>query len=260
VAGLLLFTPRSGGANALKGFAFQEAYSRLRLVWLLTCKCGVVEVRYEGAQDVDIRMGDGSQRFVQAKDYAWGSLSTLYDALAGFTRDLICAKTNGGTADELPKFCIVSTTPPVEPAAMELHRGVYLKRHAAQVAIRVKAKYRNGLDNKAVLIKVSSGESEQRQGSHTWPAGGLFRSEPAPGAGAPRLPAVLSAQASRSTRRQTAAVASAAPASSSPLSVSLQAVTFDPSIGTTDPFIVSPAFGLARVGPGRDRSLALLGA
>ena len=44
------------------------------------------------------------------------------------------------------------------------------------------------------------------------------------------------------------------------LSVSLQAVTFDPSIGTTDPFIVSPAFGLARVRPGRDRSLALPGA
>ena len=145
--------PRSGGANALKGFAFQEAYSRLRLVWLLTCKNGVVEVRYEGAQDVDIRMSDGSQRFVQAKDYAWGSLSlsTLYDALAGFTRDLICAKANGGTADNLPTFCIVSTSPPVEASAMELFRGVYLKRHAAKVANRVKTGYRNGLDNKAVL-------------------------------------------------------------------------------------------------------------
>lgn len=147
--------PRSGGANALKGFAFQEAYSRLRLAWLLTCKHGVVEVRYEGAQDVDIRMGDGSQRFVQAKDYAWGSLSlaTLYDALAGFTRDLICARANGSTDNELPRFCIVSTSPPVEPAAMELFRGVYLKRHAAQVASRVKTIYRNGLDNKAVLAR-----------------------------------------------------------------------------------------------------------
>ena len=44
------------------------------------------------------------------------------------------------------------------------------------------------------------------------------------------------------------------------VSVSLQAVTFDLSIGTTDPFIVSPAFGLARVRQGRHRLLALPGA
>ena len=44
------------------------------------------------------------------------------------------------------------------------------------------------------------------------------------------------------------------------VSVSLQSVTFDLSIGTTAPFIVSPAFGLARVRPGLHRCLALPGA
>jgi hypothetical protein len=36
-----------------------------------------------------------------------------------------------------------------------------------------------------------------------------------------------------------------------PLSVSLQAVTFDRPIGTSDPFLMSPAFGLARVRAGQ---------
>ena len=41
------------------------------------------------------------------------------------------------------------------------------------------------------------------------------------------------------------------------LSVSLQSVTFDLSLGTTDPFNVSPASGLACVKPGRHRLLSL---
>lgn len=40
------------------------------------------------------------------------------------------------------------------------------------------------------------------------------------------------------------------------MSVCLQPVTFDLSIGTTDPFIVSPAFCLATFRPGRHQSLA----
>ena len=44
-----------------------------------------------------------------------------------------------------------------------------------------------------------------------------------------------------------------------PLSVSLQAVTFDLSIGTTDPFIVSVAFGLVRARPGQGVIDFLLG-
>ena len=44
------------------------------------------------------------------------------------------------------------------------------------------------------------------------------------------------------------------------VSVALQAVTFDLSIGTTRPFIVSPALVLGRVRLVRHRSLALPGA
>jgi hypothetical protein len=44
--------------------------------------------------------------------------------------------------------------------------------------------------------------------------------------------------------------------SKGPVSVSLQSVTLDLSIGTTDPFIVLPAFGLAVFRLGRLRPLA----
>ena len=106
-----LFTrTRSGGANALKGFEFQKAYAQLRLVWLLTGKNGVVEVRYEGAQDIDIRYGNGEQQFVQEKDYAWGKLTraAIYDALAGFTRDLTHARKQGTPEKKFLRFTLIS--------------------------------------------------------------------------------------------------------------------------------------------------------
>lgn len=58
--------PRMGGVIAINGFEFQKAYALLRLAWLPTCRRGLVEVRYEGAQDVDFRDSSG-QHFVQAK-------------------------------------------------------------------------------------------------------------------------------------------------------------------------------------------------
>lgn len=130
IDGNALFTRhRSGGAIALKGFEFQKAYAQLRLVWLLTGKNGIVEVRYEGAQDIDFRYGDGSQQFVQAKDYAMGNLtlSTVYEVLAGFARDLIYAKDQGCPNSSLLRFTLVSTTPPVDDKSLEIYRGVFLK-------------------------------------------------------------------------------------------------------------------------------------
>ncbi|POD55954.1 hypothetical protein BKM15_00730 [Pseudomonas syringae pv. syringae] len=152
VDGQALFTrTRSGGANALKGFEFQKAYAQLRLVWLLTGKNGVVEVRYEGAQDIDIRYGNGEQEFVQAKDYAWGKLTkaAIYDALAGFTRDLIHARKQGSPEEKFLRFTLTSTTPPIDKKSLELYRNVYPHEHAPQIAKRIAKKYRYGLDDQS---------------------------------------------------------------------------------------------------------------
>ena len=57
--------PRQGGAHALKGFSFQAAVALVRLTWMLTCRHGIVRVRYEGAQDIDIGYTDGRELYIQ---------------------------------------------------------------------------------------------------------------------------------------------------------------------------------------------------
>jgi hypothetical protein len=143
---------RSGGANALKGFDFQKSFALLRLVWLLTSKHGATEVRYEGAQDIDVRFGDGHQQLVQAKHYVLGNLKlgAIYDAIAGFTRDVICVRNRDGAAAALPRFTLLTTSPPVEAAALQLYRRVGTAKHSSKIATRVKHSYRHGLDKAAV--------------------------------------------------------------------------------------------------------------
>ncbi|WP_338495686.1 hypothetical protein V5F23_16795 [Pseudomonas sp. WP18] len=65
-------------------------------------------MRYEGAQDIDIRYGNVEQQFVQAKDHAWGKLTraAIYDALAGFTRDLIHARKQGTPEEKFLRFTL----------------------------------------------------------------------------------------------------------------------------------------------------------
>lgn len=149
---------RSGGSNALKGFDFQKAYALLRTVWLLSSRGGLVEVRYEGAQDVDLRHGDEIQLYVQAKDYQWGGLTLqiIYDALAGFTRDVISAKKNGCSDQALPKFHLLTTTVPIDQNSLQLYRGVSLARHIPLIAKRIKTKYRNGLNEVQVKACVKT--------------------------------------------------------------------------------------------------------
>lgn len=145
--------PRMGGVHALAGFAFQEAYALLRLTWLLTQHRGLVELRYEGAQDVDLRYGDRREVLTQAKDYEPENLTSgvLHDVLAGFTRDLISASARAEQTFPLPKFRLVCTNPPDEPKALELFRGVWKEEHAATVASKVKPEYRKGYNDAEVL-------------------------------------------------------------------------------------------------------------
>lgn len=144
--------PRMGGAIAINGFEFQKTYALLRLAWLLTCRGGLVEVRYEGAQDVDLRDSKG-QHFVQAKAHDDGgiTLSVLYDAIAGFARDVVTARKLKCSDDELPSFRLVTTGIPVQSEPLELYRKVFLGKHESEIAKRIQPKYRSGLTDKAVL-------------------------------------------------------------------------------------------------------------
>lgn len=144
--------PRMGGVHAIKGFDFQKAYALLRLTWLPTHQRGLVELRYEGAQDIDLRFGDSKQIFVQAKDYQVGgvTLSVLHDVLAGFARDVISAKARDCRDEELPHFQLVSTSGPVESKAFELLRGVFQPEHAADIVALIKTEYRKGFDDSQV--------------------------------------------------------------------------------------------------------------
>jgi hypothetical protein len=148
--------PRMGGVHAIKGFDFQKAYALLRLTWLLTHQRGLIELRYEGAQDVDLRFGNGKQIFAQAKDYQTGgvTLGVLHDVLAGFARDVISAKARGCSDEELPHFRLVSTSGPVEPKAFELLRGVFHPEHATDIAALIKTEYRKSFDDGKVQASV----------------------------------------------------------------------------------------------------------
>lgn len=84
---------RQGGRVALKGFEFQAAYATHFIARLLLCEEGLVQVRYEGAQDIDTMYGDGRQVFIQckespAKEY---DFERVTDILHGFMRDAIDA-------------------------------------------------------------------------------------------------------------------------------------------------------------------------
>lgn len=145
--------PRSGGAVAIEGFEFQKAYALLRLVWLPTCRDGLVEVRYEGAQDIDLRHGDGRQQFVQAKSQGDGGLSLngLYDVVAGFGRDIISARCRKCSDEELPSFRLISNGAPTEPDAFELYRKVFLPdKHVPLIAALIKTPYRRGFSDAEV--------------------------------------------------------------------------------------------------------------
>ncbi|MDR8071035.1 P-loop NTPase [Burkholderia cenocepacia] len=143
---------RSGGANAEKGFNFQKAYALVRLTWLPTGERGLVELRYEGAQDVDLRFGDGQEVFVQAKDYQSGgvTLDVLYDIIAGFARDIITIRASGNRAGKLPNFRVVCTSAPDKEKALELVRGVYSPVHAKAIAPLITGNYRKGFDDDEV--------------------------------------------------------------------------------------------------------------
>lgn len=144
--------PRQGGAHALKGFSFQAAVALVRLTWMLTCRHGIVRVRYEGAQDIDIGYTDGRELYIQAKDYEKGNfkLSHLHDAAIGFCRDMISAMV-ARPHGPFPQFQLLMTDMPTQEDVVRVIRRAYLIPDSKQVAAGIAQQYRHGKTNKEII-------------------------------------------------------------------------------------------------------------
>lgn len=144
--------PRQGGAHSLKGFSFQAAVALVRLTWMLTCRHGVVRVRYEGAQDIDVGYADGKELYIQAKDYGQGNfkLSHLHEAASGFCRDMISAMISR-PSELRPEFQLLMTDLPTQTEAVRAIRRAYLVPDSKLVAAEVAPQYRHGKSDKEII-------------------------------------------------------------------------------------------------------------
>ena len=122
---------RRGGRVALKGFEYQASHALYILARLLFCEDGLVQVRYEGAQDIDTMYDDGRQVYIQYKD----TPETEYDFAAvreilhGFMCDAIDACGTPPNAKHLRglhlKFLLVSSGVIKGTEMFRLIRGSY---------------------------------------------------------------------------------------------------------------------------------------
>lgn len=85
----LLTRSRVSGATAERGFEYQRSFAVYKMTEMLTGEGGLVSMRYECAQDVDLMFGNGEQTHVQIKDFRKTPLSwtRMKEILAGFVRD-----------------------------------------------------------------------------------------------------------------------------------------------------------------------------
>ncbi|TCG08601.1 hypothetical protein BZM27_11055 [Paraburkholderia steynii] len=131
---------RQGGRTALNGYEYQAAHAVHFITQLLTCEGGLVQVRYEGAQDIDVMFGDGRQVYIQYKETSGReySFEDLREILHGFMRDVIDACGHPPDLDRLAtlklEFLLVSTGVFVGTEMMRLIRGSYTKILAANLA------------------------------------------------------------------------------------------------------------------------------
>jgi hypothetical protein len=130
-SGRLTGPRRTGGPTSLGGFDFQAAYASLYLTNLVDVNQGLIGIRYEGAQDVDLRYADGRERYLQLKNEpdAHYTLRKLRLVLQGFAADLLEA----GKAQTLT-FTLVARSNHIDAAVMRLRDGVPNLTDIAEVA------------------------------------------------------------------------------------------------------------------------------
>lgn len=133
---------RKGGANALKGFHYQEAHALHFFSQLLTGEGGLYQVRYEGAQDIDLMYGDGRQCYIQYKETSGTeyTFEAMREILYGFMRDVIDACGAPHDVNKLNhvrvEFILVSTGVFSGQDMMSLVRKTYTKKLARNLAAK----------------------------------------------------------------------------------------------------------------------------
>lgn len=148
---------RRGGRIALKGFNFQAGYAVLCMIDLITCKDGVVKVRYEGAQDIDVYHANGTEIYIQCKETPdkLYRFEELLEILAGFTSDVIDACINIGSFSSLDDlnlyFEIYSTGIPIGDAFANVIHGTNLLDRAAEVVTLLTSKQKHQRSEVEVL-------------------------------------------------------------------------------------------------------------
>jgi hypothetical protein len=130
---------RQGGRVALKGFEYQASHALHLIARLLFCEAGLVQVRYEGAQDIDTMYGDGRQVFIQYKDtpekeYDFEGVRSI---LHGFMCDAIDSCGEPPDVRHLEsmqlKFLLVSSGVVTGTEMLRLIRGSYSQILAAEL-------------------------------------------------------------------------------------------------------------------------------
>lgn len=132
---------RQAGGWALKGFEVQQHFAALKVVELLGCTGGLVAVRYEGAQDIDLMYADGRIEHVQVKNRPSEVLNwtNLEPVLLGFLDDWLDAALE--ERDRL-RFRLITVSMPEGDDVTHLLRGVYLNRIARKIAAGARAELR----------------------------------------------------------------------------------------------------------------------
>ncbi|QQD55372.1 ATP-binding protein [Pseudomonas fluorescens BBc6R8] len=135
---------RQGGRVALKGFEYQASHALHFIVQLLFCEDGLVQVRYEGAQDVDTMYGDGKQVFIQYKDTPEKeyNFESVRDILHGFMCDAIDACGSPPDVNNLEKiqlkFVLVASGVLTGQEMLRLIRGSYSRVLAKELVKKFK--------------------------------------------------------------------------------------------------------------------------
>jgi hypothetical protein len=130
---------RRSGRIALNGYEFQAAHAVQLMTQLLTCERGLVQLRYEGAQDIDLMFGQGSQLFIQYKETSGTecTFDAMRDILHGFMRDTIDACGHPPDFSRLSDlklgFLLVTTGVYVGPDMLSLGRKTRTQTLAAEL-------------------------------------------------------------------------------------------------------------------------------
>jgi hypothetical protein len=121
---------RLGGRVSRRGFAFQDAYTCLQLSYLLDSTQGLVAIRPEGSQDVDLLYSNGREEYVQLKhepDEHY-TLVALRPILQGFALDFLEA----GRPTTLT-FVLVARSNHIDSAVVRLRNGKPSEKDIAKV-------------------------------------------------------------------------------------------------------------------------------